>query len=50
MKKVSLFLIISFLIIACGAPSTNTNVDTIDSITVDSAGIDTIYVDSTCNC
>jgi ABC-type glycerol-3-phosphate transport system substrate-binding protein len=58
MKKVSLFLVMSSLIIACGAPSTEGTVPATDSTAVDttavaapdSVTVDTTAVDTACNC
>lgn len=58
MKKVSLFLVMSSLIIACGAPSTeatvpatdSTAVDTIPTVVSDTVAVDTTAADTACNC
>jgi hypothetical protein len=58
MKKVSLFLVMSSLIIACGAPSTevtapatdSTAVDTTAVVAPDSVAVDTTAADTACNC
>ena len=58
MKKVSLFLAMSSLIIACAAPSTEATVPAADSTAVDttavaapdSVAVDTTAADTACNC